>query len=135
MLRDVVEEVREAGSFERVAPRVVARVESALHAEFVALLVRNPREPNYRPVAATPIGQAPPPGSPRSKKCTVRAPRRTCFCQTSKKVCLTSSKSAHVGQRRAVHHISFFKVAGFSWFVVSENSGWRIVLLLFYTGR
>jgi serine/threonine-protein kinase len=67
LLRDVVEEVREAGSFERVAPRVVARIEAALHAEFVALLVRDPREPSYHSIAATPAGQAPPPLVAESK--------------------------------------------------------------------
>jgi len=61
LLREVVEEVRQAGSFERVAPRVAARVEAALHPEFVALLVRDPREASYRSLAAAPAGQAPPP--------------------------------------------------------------------------
>jgi hypothetical protein len=52
LLREVVEEVRQPGGFERVAPRVVARIEAALHPEFVALLVRDPREANYRSLAA-----------------------------------------------------------------------------------
>src|SRR6516162_2671900 len=60
LLREVVEEVRGAASFERVAPRVGARIEAALHPEFVALLVRDPREPTYRTIAAAPVGQAPP---------------------------------------------------------------------------
>ena len=60
LLREVVEEVRGAASFERVAPRVGARIEAALHPEFVALLVRDPREPMYRTIAAAPVGQAPP---------------------------------------------------------------------------
>jgi tRNA A-37 threonylcarbamoyl transferase component Bud32/uncharacterized membrane protein len=60
LLREVVEEVREAGSFERVAPRVVARIEVALHPEFVALMVHEPREASYRSLAAAPAGQAPP---------------------------------------------------------------------------
>lgn len=67
LLREVVEEVREAGSFERVAPRVVARIEVALHPEFVALLVREPGEANYHSLAAAPAGQAPPPLSATSK--------------------------------------------------------------------
>lgn len=58
LLHEVVEEVRQAGSFERMAPRVVARVEAALHPEFVALLVRDPREPTYRSLAAATAGQA-----------------------------------------------------------------------------
>lgn len=67
LLREVAEEVREAGNFERVAPRVVARVEAALHPEFVALLVRDPREADYRSLATAPSGQAPPPLSAEGK--------------------------------------------------------------------
>jgi tRNA A-37 threonylcarbamoyl transferase component Bud32 len=67
LLREVVEEVRQAGGFERVVPRVVARIEAALHPEFVALLVRDPREANYRTLAAAPAGQAPPPLRAESK--------------------------------------------------------------------
>lgn len=59
LLGEVAEEVREAGSFERVAPRVVARIEVALHPEFVALMVHEPREASYRSLAAAPSGQAP----------------------------------------------------------------------------
>jgi tRNA A-37 threonylcarbamoyl transferase component Bud32 len=54
LLREVVEEIREASSFTQVAPRVVARVEAALHPEFAALLVREPREANYRTLAIAP---------------------------------------------------------------------------------
>lgn len=60
LLREVVEELRQAGGFDQVAPRVVAQIEAALHPEFVALLVRQPQEPSYRPLAAAPAGQAPP---------------------------------------------------------------------------
>ncbi len=67
LLREVVEEVREARSFERVAPRVAARVEAALHPEFVALMVHEPREPNYRSLAAAPAGQTIPPVPAESK--------------------------------------------------------------------
>jgi len=58
MLRELVEEIRKAGSLEEEAPRAVARIESALHPEFAALLVRAPGEPRYRCVAATPSGAA-----------------------------------------------------------------------------
>jgi hypothetical protein len=57
LLREVVEEVREAGSFERVSPRVVARIGAALHPEFAALAVGNPRELSYRIAACAPVGQ------------------------------------------------------------------------------
>jgi tRNA A-37 threonylcarbamoyl transferase component Bud32 len=59
LLREVAEGVREAGSIERVAPSVVARIEAALHPEFVAVLVREPREASYHSLAAAPAGQAP----------------------------------------------------------------------------
>lgn len=67
LLREVVEEIRVAQSFEVVAPRAVARVEAALHPEFVALLVREPREPAYRTLAAVPAGQGPMPLPAESK--------------------------------------------------------------------
>jgi eukaryotic-like serine/threonine-protein kinase len=67
LLREVVEEVREARSFERVSPRVVARIGAALHPEFVALMVRDPRELSYRIAASAPVGQAPPPLLAESK--------------------------------------------------------------------
>ena len=56
LLREVVEAVRGAQSFERMAPRVVACIEAALHPEFVALLVREPREGAYHALAAAPTG-------------------------------------------------------------------------------
>jgi tRNA A-37 threonylcarbamoyl transferase component Bud32 len=59
LLREVVEDVREAHSFERVAPRVVARIEAALHPEFAAMMVREPGGAGFRCLAAAPSGQAP----------------------------------------------------------------------------
>jgi hypothetical protein len=44
ILRQVSDDIRRVGDFERVAPRVVALIETALHPEFVALLVRQPHE-------------------------------------------------------------------------------------------
>src|SRR5206468_7663659 len=67
LLREVVEEIHRAGSLERVAPRVVAHIEAALHPEFVAILARSSHEADYRSVAAVPAGQAPPPFSRDSK--------------------------------------------------------------------
>jgi serine/threonine-protein kinase len=67
LLREVVEDIRQAGSLERVAPRVVARIEAALHPEFVALLVHEQSETSYRSLAAAPAGHAPPPLSAASK--------------------------------------------------------------------
>ena len=58
LLRDVAEEVVTARSFADVAPRVVGRIETALHADFVALLAREAREPAYSTVAIAPAGHA-----------------------------------------------------------------------------
>jgi tRNA A-37 threonylcarbamoyl transferase component Bud32 len=67
LLREVVEEIREAASFARMAPRVVARIETALHPEFAALLVRGPAGREFHILAAAPAGQTPPPLSTGSK--------------------------------------------------------------------
>ncbi len=61
LLRDIVEEIRQAGSLERVAARAVAAIEAALHPEFAAMLTMAPGESNYRSLASAPAGQAPPP--------------------------------------------------------------------------
>ena len=60
VLKDVAEQVRRAGSLERVAPTVVARIESVMHPEFAALLVRDPEARVYRTIAAAPSAAAPP---------------------------------------------------------------------------
>ena len=61
ILKEVVEGVRIAGSFEKVAPQVVAKIEAGLHPEFAALLLRDPGQVSYGSLAAAPAGQAPPP--------------------------------------------------------------------------
>ena len=71
LLGEVVEEVRQAGSFEQVAPRAVARIEVALHAEFVAVLALGTSETSYRNVAAAPAGRAPVAVSADSKLITL----------------------------------------------------------------
>ena len=57
VLREVVREIRQARSFDRVAPRVVARIEAALHPEFAALMVREPRDLSYCRLASAPAGR------------------------------------------------------------------------------
>ena len=56
VLRNVIGEIREARTFEKVAPRVVGQIEAALHPEFAALLVRQPMETEFRSVASREIG-------------------------------------------------------------------------------
>jgi tRNA A-37 threonylcarbamoyl transferase component Bud32 len=67
ILREVVGEIREARSFERVAPRAVARIEAAIHPEFVSVMVREPNERQYCALASAPPGQAAPPLAAESK--------------------------------------------------------------------
>jgi tRNA A-37 threonylcarbamoyl transferase component Bud32 len=59
VLRDVVGEIRSAGDFRRTAARVVERIETALHPEFVAVMVHSPGEPAYQTAAAFPPVQTP----------------------------------------------------------------------------
>jgi len=60
LLREVSDQARRAGSLERAAPGVVARIEAALHQELVAVLSRGSGQPVFRCVAAAPSGMAPP---------------------------------------------------------------------------
>jgi tRNA A-37 threonylcarbamoyl transferase component Bud32 len=60
LLREIVDEIRKASGFEAEVTRVVARIESALHPELVALLTRSPLETLYRSIASAPVGMAPP---------------------------------------------------------------------------
>ena len=60
VLQDVAEQVRRAGSLDRVAPVVVAKIESAMHPEFAALMVRDPEARVYRTIAAAPSAAGPP---------------------------------------------------------------------------
>jgi hypothetical protein len=67
ILRDIVKEIGDAKGFEGASLRVVARVEAALHAQFVSLAVRHPNSDDFRSVAWTPSSQVPPPISGDSK--------------------------------------------------------------------
>jgi eukaryotic-like serine/threonine-protein kinase len=59
ILHQVANDIHSVGDFTRVAPRVVAQIEAALHPEFVALLVRQPNDVSYRVLVAVPAGIAP----------------------------------------------------------------------------
>lgn len=61
ILGSVLEDIREAKSFERVSPRVVARIEAALHPEFVSVMMHEPNERQYHTLASVPSGQTTPP--------------------------------------------------------------------------
>ncbi len=55
-LRDVAAEIGQSRSVERAAPRVVARIKTALHPEFISMMVREPDGTNYRSLASVPSG-------------------------------------------------------------------------------
>jgi eukaryotic-like serine/threonine-protein kinase len=65
ILQAVVEDLREARSFEKVAPHVVSQVEAAMHPEFAAILMRKPGETQYGILAGRET--APPPINADSK--------------------------------------------------------------------
>jgi tRNA A-37 threonylcarbamoyl transferase component Bud32 len=67
VLREVVEEVHAAKTFEEEAPRAVAHIEAALHPEFAAILVCEPNEAFYRTLAVTPVANSSPPLKKGSK--------------------------------------------------------------------
>ena len=58
---EVIDDCRHAASLEAAAPAVVAKIEAALHPEFAAMMVFDGRQRAYRTLAASPVGQAPPP--------------------------------------------------------------------------
>jgi Protein kinase domain/PDZ domain len=60
VLRNVAEEVHRADSLDRIAPAVVAKIESAMHPEFAALLVYDSSARVFRSIAAAPSVDAPP---------------------------------------------------------------------------
>jgi hypothetical protein len=61
LLREVLEEVRAARDFSRVAPLVAQRLEAAFHPEFVAVMWRARGDRAYRPLVSLPAGHAPTP--------------------------------------------------------------------------
>jgi tRNA A-37 threonylcarbamoyl transferase component Bud32 len=65
VLRAVVEEIHESRNFKNVAPQAVSQIERALHPEFVAILMRQSGDSNYRALASS--SEAPPPIPAESK--------------------------------------------------------------------
>ena len=60
MLEAVADEVREARSFARAVPGVLARIDQALHPEFAAVLVRPAASSSFQTLAARPPGHSAP---------------------------------------------------------------------------
>jgi serine/threonine-protein kinase len=60
VLRETVKEIGQANDFSHAAVGVAARVEAALHSEFVSVLVRDPNALEFRSVACAPSSQIPP---------------------------------------------------------------------------
>ncbi|MBZ5647651.1 MAG: protein kinase [Acidobacteriia bacterium] len=60
LLRSIVDDLRAASSFERASAQVSAKVETALHAEFAAVYVKEAGESLFTAIAASPASSAPP---------------------------------------------------------------------------
>ncbi len=54
LLRQTVDEIRASSNLAEVGPKAAARIEQALHPEFVAILMREATEPLYRCIASAP---------------------------------------------------------------------------------
>jgi serine/threonine-protein kinase len=54
LLRQTVDEIRASSNLAEVAPKAAARIEQALHPEFVSILMREAGDPLYRCIASTP---------------------------------------------------------------------------------
>jgi hypothetical protein len=54
ILRQVVEDVRAAATIDDAAPAAVSRMTAAFHATFVALMVREPHQPDFHTLAVAP---------------------------------------------------------------------------------
>jgi tRNA A-37 threonylcarbamoyl transferase component Bud32 len=67
VLLEIVGEIHETNSLDRVASRVVERIETALHPEFVSVMVHENRGREYRSLASVPAGQSCPPIDVNSK--------------------------------------------------------------------
>ena len=71
VLREIVVEVQEASSIGLAAARVVTRIETALHPEFVSVMINEPAAREYRCLASVPTGHACPPIDGSSKLITL----------------------------------------------------------------
>jgi predicted Ser/Thr protein kinase len=67
LMHEVVREIGGASSIDHVAPNVTSKIESALHPEFTALMMRRPNGARFRTVAVAPADRAPQDLSAESK--------------------------------------------------------------------
>jgi hypothetical protein len=102
LLREVVEDIRKAGSLRETASHVTARVEAALHPEFVALLVHERHQTSYRSLAAAPAGHAPP---PLPADCTLAALLRV----LNKPLAMPHSESGWLREQLPPNEVDFLR--------------------------
>ncbi|MBN1567845.1 MAG: protein kinase [Acidobacteria bacterium] len=122
VLRAVIEEIREARSFEKVAPSVVSKIETALHPEFAAVLVRRPGETKYRALAAQ--EKAPPPISASSKLIALMR-------VLGKPVDISESQSGWLSTQLPAEESEFLRRARLEWlFPISLTEGQTEALLV-----
>jgi eukaryotic-like serine/threonine-protein kinase len=121
VLRTVVEDIREARSFEKVAPHVISQVEAAMHPEFAAILVRRPGDTKYRVLAA--CEKAPPPIAADSKMMAL-------LRVLGKPVEISQSKAGWLRDRLPRTESEFLRQARLEWlFPISLAEGQTEALL------
>ncbi len=122
ILGAVVEEIRRSSDFEQVAPNVISRVESALHPEFAALVMRESAGADYRVVAST--GMAPPPLPAASKLVSL-------VRLLGKPVEVAPGESGWVSRQLPPEESDFVRRARIEWlFPISLGEGKTEALLL-----
>jgi len=121
VLRAVIEEIREARNLEKVAPSVVSKIESVLHPEFIAVLIRKPGETKYR--ALTAQEKAPPPIDASSKLISLMR-------VLGKPVDISESQSGWLSTQLPVEESDFLRRARMEWlFPISLTEGQTEALL------
>jgi tRNA A-37 threonylcarbamoyl transferase component Bud32 len=123
ILREVAEEIHNARQLEAAAPRTVARIESALHSSFVALMVREPEEISYSPQAIAPSGVSVP-------KLLADSKLMGAFRLFAKPLDTSSSQNAWLQQQLPHAETEFLRQAEIELMVpVSLGAGGREALL------
>lgn len=122
-LRDVAAETGQSRSVERAAPRVVARIKTALHPEFISMMVREPDGPNYHSLASVPSGHVLP---------AIRANSKLIILMTvlGKPLEVSPEHSAWLARRLPEEEIEFVRSARLDLLVPITTANGRTQALL-----
>jgi eukaryotic-like serine/threonine-protein kinase len=122
-LRDVAAEIGQSRSVERAAPRVVARIKTALHPEFISMMVRERDGPNYHSLSSVPSGHVLP---------AIRANSKLIILMTvlGKPLEVSPIHSAWLARRLPEEEIEFVRSARLDLLVPITTANGRMQALL-----